>query len=241
MERSARGAFFRLLPGILCPVFLPLQREAGRFRLRDLLGENRRLDARAGAAVSLCAGISRAVRSRRAVFFEAGAGLRASVGAAALPRQHGAECVGFCSLARLARFVRQDRAELPRHLLPCGGDRLLQEFSGSALRSSTPAIEVADRRYAGRQPAVRSSLHRAVRYRCGAAVVDKVLGTQPGADPLVLRLRHHPLPADGRGHHLQARLGVYRRHRGHRLGLFRAGRVDRRNFPRPNRRVRSAA
>ena len=52
------------------------------------------------------------------------------------------------------------------------------------------------------------------RVDAGAARVDAIFGGQPGVDSAVLRLRHHSLPVDGRGHYFQARPGVYGGHRG---------------------------
>ena len=89
--------------------------------------------------------------------------------------------------------------------------------------------------------AVRASLCDPFRPGRGAAVVDEILRTQPRADSSVLRLRHHPLPLDGCGHHLQARLGVHRCHRGRRFYLFRAGRPNCADLLTSRRPVRSAA
>ena len=50
--------------------------------------------------------------------------------------------------------------------------------------------------------------------------VDEPLGAVAGAGPVVFRLRHRALSPDGRGHHLQARLGLYRGDRGHHRGLL---------------------
>ena len=72
------------------------------------------------------------------------------------------------------------------------------------------AIEVGDRRE--RSPAsCRSFCFTLCPYLFGAAsaAVDESFGVFAGADSFVLRLRHYPLPADGRGHHFQARPGVH--------------------------------
>src|SRR5712672_78755 len=103
---------------------------------------------------------------------------------------------------------------------------------------SAPAVEVANRRNFRRQRPLRDFLYRSVRHGRRNAFMDAHLGPEPRAHPALLRLRHHPLSLDGRGHHLQARLGIYRRHRRRRRHLFRLGRAHRPNLPRPNLRPR---
>ena len=49
---------------------------------------------------------------------------------------------------------------------------------------------------------------------------DEDFGAVAGVPAGDLRLRHRPLPADGRGHHLQARHGLHAGHRRHRGGLL---------------------
>jgi len=82
--------------------------------------------------------------------------------------------------------------------------------------------------------ALRGFLYRSVRHGRRNAFMDAQFRPEPGAHSPLLRLRHHPLPPDGRGHHLQARLGIYRRHRGRRRHLFsHLVRAHRPNLPRP--------
>ena len=76
-------------------------------------------------------------------------------------------------------------------------------------------------------------LHRAVRLRPCSPAVDEFLGLLARAHPALLRLRHRPLPPDGRGHHLQARPGLHLCHRRRRRHLFRHHRPDRRTLPSP--------
>ena len=95
-----------------------------------------------------------------------------------------------------------------------------------------------------RQFAFRLLLYRALAVRLGPRAVDENLRLLAGIYSAVLRLRHHPLPADGRGHHLQARLVLHFCHRRRRGHLFCADRSDRRTvytapgFP-PDQRVAS--
>ncbi len=86
---------------------------------------------------------------------------------------------------------------------------------------------MADRRNSRRQRALRALLYRAVCDGCRNALVDAHLRSQLGAHPAMLRLRHHPLPPDGRRHHLQAWLGLHRRYRCRGRRLFRFGRAHR--------------
>src|SRR5260370_2134669 len=60
-----------------------------------------------------------------------------------------------------------------------------------------------------RESAGLLAIHSSFGVRRGLAPVDAVFRIKHGANPTVLRIRHHPLPLNGRGHHLQARLGVY--------------------------------
>ena len=63
-----------------------------------------------------------------------------------------------------------------------------------------------------------------------AAAVDEAVRLFFGADSALLRLCHHPLPADGRGHHFQARPGLYVCHGRRRRHLLRGDRGDRRTL-----------
>ncbi len=87
------------------------------------------------------------------------------------------------------------------------------------------------RRHAGGQPAVYAALRYPLCFRCGFPAVDAIYGAEPGADPAVFWLRHHPLPVDGCGHHFQARPGVHGRYGSSGCHLFRAGCADCGNLP----------
>ncbi len=86
---------------------------------------------------------------------------------------------------------------------------------------------VAHRRNSCRQSARFLALHRSLGARRDDAPVDAALRIEPGADPSVFRLRCHPLPLNGCGHHLQARPGVYGGNGSRSRGLLRVGRADR--------------
>ena len=93
------------------------------------------------------------------------------------------------------------------------------QLSPRIVRNPAAAVEVGDRRSAGRHCSVSAALHRAVFPGSRAAAVDEFLHDFAGAHPAEFRLRHHSLPPDGRGHHLQARAGLHggERRRGGRL------------------------
>ncbi len=115
---------------------------------------------------------------------------------------------------------------LPGRVLPHSGNRLLQKLPQRSIRYPTAAIEMAYGWHLRRQPPLHAVLYLPVRFRCGAKLVDEILRAEPGADPALFRLRDHPLPPDGCGHHLQARVGVHRGDRRSGGGLFRGGRAN---------------
>ena len=83
---------------------------------------------------------------------------------------------------------------------------------------------MAHRWNACRQFACVFALHPPLGHGCDFAPVDAALGIKPGADPAVFRLCGHPVPLDGRGHHLQARLGLHGGNRRRCSGLLRLDR-----------------
>src|SRR5207253_9077638 len=89
-----------------------------------------------------------------------------------------------------------------------------------------PAAKVADRRNAGRKRAVHASLYTARHSGKEPRGLDEMFRPESGADSALFRLRDYPLPLDGRGHHLQARLGVYGGDGGRAGGFLRVDRID---------------
>src|SRR5260221_4785513 len=98
---------------------------------------------------------------------------------------------------------------------------------------------MAFRRYTDWKRSLRGLIYLPFPREPATETVDGVFVFEPGADSAVLRLRHHSLPLDGCGHHLQARIGAYRGDRGGGGSVLRAGRFERRylsqQFWRPNR------
>jgi len=74
---------------------------------------------------------------------------------------------------------------------------------------------------------VLSPVHRAHSLRIVPSP-DEFLGYLPGVDTSLFRIRHHPVPADGCGHHFQARSRLYRRERRRGRRVHRLRCVDRR-------------
>ena len=123
--------------------------------------------------------------------------------------EHGLERLGFCALAGCVSSSPQDRIRLFSRLLPGCRACFLPELPRSAFRCPAPAIEMAHWWNACRHSARFLALHRSIGRWCGLTAVDAVLSIELGADPAVFRIRHCPLSLDGRGHHLQAWLGVH--------------------------------
>src|SRR5258708_38923030 len=91
---------------------------------------------------------------------------------------------------------------------------------------------MAFRRDADRKRSLRGFLHFSVLVEPATETLDGVFVVEPGAHSTVLRLCHHPLPLDGCGHHLQARIGAHRGDRSSGGSVLPAGWVERRGlFP----------
>src|SRR5436853_2211779 len=88
-------------------------------------------------------------------------------------------------------------------------DSVFSELSGSLVWRSLAVVDVARRWNAPRSFARLSALHSSAGSRSLATHVDEADRHEPRAHPLVLCLRHHPLPLDGCGYHLQARPGLH--------------------------------
>ena len=131
-----------------------------------------------------------------------------SVDAAHLRRHRHAR---FPAVDRHALLARQGRASyIWGFISSLAAVIFLAQLSPRAQRHSAAAIEVGHGRNF-RRHRCRSCFCYIVPYvfGVGPAAVDEALGFLAGADSALLRLRHHSLPPDGRGHHLQARPGLH--------------------------------
>ena len=148
------------------------------------------------------AGVAPAVDHRR---------LRSTAGIAAGAHRCGHQLAGLRAFLAGAGGARSDRTGLPRPLFPAGRGDFSAQLPADAQRHTAATIEMGDRGNAGGHRSVRRFLHRTVRAGCDSAAVDELIVAVAGAGAAVLRVRHHPVPADGCGHHLQARAGLHGR------------------------------
>ncbi len=157
-----------------------------------------------------------------------GGRLHRAAGAADGPHFRGHRVARFSAGDQQPRNARHDRAGLPGTVFPARGRNFPGQLSARAERHPAAATEMGDWRGVRGHSAIFAAVHPAALREHRAAIVDEVLGLLAGADPAVLRLRHHSLPADGRGHHFQARAGVHVRDRRRGGDLFFGDRAGRR-------------
>ena len=187
--------------------------------------------AGAGAAGPLCAGVSGAEHARRVAGAWTCLRVRPSARCCCSHIDVATSCWDSCprlparialdqiELAYLGALLPAGRGDFPEQLRRAPNGVLRQQLkwvTGGTLAGIVPFWLVYILPYfAGR----------------GAAAVDESVGGVAGAAAALLCLRHHPLPADGRGHHLQARAGLHGGDRGRGGGVRRDGGADRRAVP----------
>ena len=211
----------------------------------SLLGQHRGAAAGAGAAAAFRAGVSGARGSDRALAVEARRGLcaaaafccwcisaRHSNALGFVPWLGSRDCAGSARTELSGRSVSLlpgwfSIVSLPRSAAPAFLRQQLKWLTGGTLVGSLPF-------------ALLYIVPFVVRRRCRSPWM-KFSALSLVLDSVVFRLRHHSLPADGRGHHLQARPGVHGGDRGRRGDLLRPGGADRADFPHAQPTARSAA
>src|ERR1051325_5162279 len=189
MERSPRCAFLYLLLGFFHSLVVPLQWEAGHLRLGSLLVGNRCAPAGASLAPAFRLGVSRTHRIATAHHGKASSSLFSPSCSAADSRQHGAECSGLRALAGRLYPAGEARVRLSWSVLRRGRPCLLPELPRSAVRRSTPTVEMAYWRNARRQPARLAALHSSPRAWAHAPCLDEADRSKSGAHPPVFCLR----------------------------------------------------
>src|SRR5664280_2870334 len=108
-----------------------------------------------------------------------------------------------------------------RHLLRVVGSGAVAQLSSRRVGDSASANEVGDARYHSRRRALHSVLCGSLPGGESPQSGDEGLGIVAGLSAAHLRLRHLPLPLDGRGPHLQARHGLHHRRGRDYGGVFR--------------------
>src|SRR5262249_18169269 len=128
MERASSDSFLRFLPGVLHFLFFPLQREAGRVRLRSVLGWDRGQTSGADAAAAFCAGFSGTIGTSFALRANLAACVLGASGAALSAFSCGERESGIRSVARRTSAAGQDRTWLFRVVLPDHGTGFLLQL-----------------------------------------------------------------------------------------------------------------
>src|ERR1700683_286776 len=227
MERTARHALLRFLLGLLHLLFVSLHRKTQWLRPSHLLGQRGWLVIAAGPAGAFRPGFSRAPGP---LVPQTAPYLRSSGGLAAAACQRRRADAGLHALGRQRTFSRPNRIRLFGALFPGRGDHLSPQLSPRPQRGPPPATEMDYRRDLGWHTPVLPALYLAAVYRPPASM-DGSVGSIAGPNSAVFWLRHHPLPADGRGRDFQARLGLYVCHWRRGRHLFCRRRADRRALP----------
>ena len=105
-----------------------------------------------------------------------------------------------------------------------GGGHVVAQLPPCRVGDPAPADEVGHARHHSVGRALHAVLHHPLPVRQRARPGDEGLRAVAGVPAADLRLRHLPLPPDGRGPDLQARHGLHHRRRRHHGSLFRRGR-----------------
>ncbi len=225
LDCARLDALLRVLPGFVHLLRLPLHREVQWFRLGDFLGQRSRVVAATGLVPALRSDFPGETQLRPQTSLGDSADLSAGPAAAEhLPvrarepaSQRDAALEPRPAADGISRGVFRGRRRHSLGQLPAGGHA-----------NSAATVEVGDARHHSGDHTVHAVLCHPVPHRIAVNDGDEGFGVVAGSAAFDLRIRHLPLPPDGRRSDFQARHGVHAGGGGDCGSLLRGHRRSRR-------------